>query len=70
MKIKDAIDFIEGLMNDAEKKSEKAFYKKFSDILKSLKNKDLDKEKIHAIENKLEELDLRFIKEKRVKYLK
>jgi hypothetical protein len=70
MKIKDIINFLEDLMNTTDKKSEKAFYKKFSLILFSLEKKGLDKEKVILIENKLEKLDLKVINEKRVKYLK
>lgn len=70
MKIKDTIDFIEGLMNDNQKKTERKFYKTFLDLLLSLQQKELHKEKIKLIENKLDELDITLIHEKRAKYLK
>lgn len=70
MKIKDTINFIDNLIKDTEKKSEKNLYKNFCNILLSLENKDLDKEKIILIEKKLDELDLTSVQDKRVKYLK
>ena len=70
MTIKETINYIEGLKNDTEKKSEKTFYNTFNNILLSLDSKNLSEEKITLIENKLEKLDLMSNQEKKVKYLK
>ena len=70
MKIKDTINFIESLIDNTKKKSEIKFYKIFNNVLLSLENKKLNKDKIILIENKLEELNLTLNQEKRVKYIK
>ena len=70
MKITEVIEYLENLIEKSDKKSEINFYQRFIQILKSLQNLDLPKDKINLIENKLEELDLQSIQEKQLRYLK
>jgi hypothetical protein len=58
MKINEASDFFESLINKAGKKSEIKIYESFVGILSDLKNKNLTENQLQSIEEELDGLEL------------
>ena len=56
MTLKNAINLFESFVNETSKTSEIKIYREFIEIIKSLEMKDLSKNDIQSIENKLENL--------------
>lgn len=70
MTINNAIIFFKSILTQTIKKSEIKIYKNFIGILSDLKNRDLTKEQLRCIEEELENLKLKEIRENRKKYFR
>ena len=70
MTLQEAYNLFESLKKETSKKSEIKVYEKFLHILNKLKNKDFSKDDIHAIETKLDDLDLASNPRNRKNYFK
>lgn len=68
MVVSEAKIILENLSSQTDKKREKALYKKFISVLTSIEKKDLSETETMNIEEKLNELELRFNPENRRAY--
>ena len=68
MTINNAINIFEGLKNQTQKKSELKIYKEFTEILRSLKNREMIETEIQSIETVLSQLELTILPKNKRKY--
>jgi len=59
MDINEALNFLNGLIKNANKKSEIKLYENFIEVLTALKDKNLNEEDFRSIEEELEKLSLK-----------
>lgn len=70
MKLREALDFFQNLIEKTNSKSESKVYKEFITILSNLENRELTEQQVNSIELKLGSLDLSANSENRKKHLK
>jgi len=69
MKLSEALDFLENLIEETNNKSESKIYQGFINVLSNLKNRELTEQQVNSIELKLDSLDLSANSKNRKKYL-